>query len=146
MFLTLVLKVESQLLIPKYGGKSMKSKTTMMAAQYRLHEWAEQVRDCQNRPSGTSVSDWCAGRGITKADYYYRLRRVREACLESLPDEAQARQMVPVNSGLLQREERDGGNTEPGLYISTKGFFVRVTASTPMPLLAAVLEVMRHVE
>lgn len=43
MFLSLVSKVESQLSIPE-GDKSMKPKTTMMAAQYRLHEWAEQVR------------------------------------------------------------------------------------------------------
>lgn len=145
MFLLLVSKVESQLLIPE-GGKSMKSKTTMMAAQYRLHEWAGQVKDCKNRPAGTSVSDWCASHGITKADYYYRLRRVREACLEGLPDEASVQQIIPVSPGLLQREEGDGGNAEPGLDISTKGFRVRVTTSTPMPFLAAVLEVMRHVE
>jgi hypothetical protein len=27
------------------------------------------------------VDTWCAQNGITKANYYYRLRRVREACL-----------------------------------------------------------------
>jgi len=44
-----------------------------VAVQYRLHEWAGQVKDCKNRPAGTSVSDWCASHGITKADYYYLL-------------------------------------------------------------------------
>ncbi len=62
----------------------MGSATTAVAVQYRLKEWAEQIRECQNRPAGMSVIDWCAGHGITKANYYYRLRRVREACLESL--------------------------------------------------------------
>ena len=28
------------------------------------------------------VDAWCQEHGITKANYYYRLRRVREACLE----------------------------------------------------------------
>jgi len=28
------------------------------------------------------VDVWCQEHGITKANYYYRLRRVREACLE----------------------------------------------------------------
>ena len=28
------------------------------------------------------VDAWCREHGITKANYYYRLRRVREACLE----------------------------------------------------------------
>ena len=62
----------------------MSSETTLVAVQYRLQEWAAQVRECQNRPAGMRVIDWCASHGITKANYYYRLRRVREACLESL--------------------------------------------------------------
>ena len=28
------------------------------------------------------VDAWCQEHGITKANYYYRLRRVRETCLE----------------------------------------------------------------
>ena len=65
----------------------MSSATTAVAVQYRLQEWAAQIRECQNRPAGMSVVDWCAAHGITKANYYYRLRRVREACLESLAPE-----------------------------------------------------------
>ncbi len=36
----------------------MSSKTTMVAEQFRLQEWAAQIRDCQNRPSGMSVVSW----------------------------------------------------------------------------------------
>ncbi len=60
----------------------MSSETTMVAEQCRLQEWAAQIRDCQNRPAGMSVVEWCACNGITKANYYYRLRRVRKACLD----------------------------------------------------------------
>ena len=52
------------------------------AEQIRLQQWADQIRDCQNRPSDMKVDAWCREHGITKANYYYRLRRVREACLE----------------------------------------------------------------
>ena len=62
----------------------MSSETTLAAAQFRLQEWAAQIRDCQNRPDGMSVVDWCACNGLTKANYYYRLRRVRKACLEKI--------------------------------------------------------------
>ena len=55
----------------------MSSETTVVAARYRLQEWAAQIRDCQNRPEGMSVSDWCSSHGITKPNYYYRLRQVR---------------------------------------------------------------------
>lgn len=44
----------------------MSSKTAIVAAQFRLQEWAAQIKDCQNRPSGMSVIDWCACNGITK--------------------------------------------------------------------------------
>lgn len=123
----------------------MNSETTMVAAHYRLKEWAAQIKDCQNRPAGMSVADWCTCNGITKANYYYRLRRVREACLENFPKETLAQQIVMVEPALL-RHEKNNGDPETGLSISQKGFSVHVTESTSMPLLAAVLEVIRNAE
>lgn len=124
----------------------MRSATTAVAVQYRLKEWAEQIRECQNRPTGMSVVDWCASHGITKANYYYRLRRVRQACLENLPPEAPAQQIVPVNTCLLQQETQSGSGIQQGLSVSVNGFSIQVTESTPMPLLAAVLKVVRDAQ
>ena len=124
----------------------MSSETTMIAGQYRLQEWATQVRECQSRPAGMSVVSWCACHGITKANYYYRLRRVREACLEAIQKKMPVQQVVPVQPELLQQQEQKGSNAQAGLDISTKGFSVHVTESTPMPLLAAVLGVIRDAE
>ena len=59
----------------------MNTQTSLVAEQVRLRQWAEQIRDCQNRPADMKVDTWCAEHGLTKANYYYRLRRVREACL-----------------------------------------------------------------
>jgi hypothetical protein len=59
----------------------MNSQTSLVASQFRLQQWAEQIKNCQSRPAGMKVDTWCAQNGITKANYYYRLRRVREACL-----------------------------------------------------------------
>ena len=86
----------------------MSSQTSIMAASFRLQEWAAQIRECQSRPAGMSVASWCAANGITKANYYYRLRRVRKACLEHIQKEIPAQQIVPVEPGLLQREHKDG--------------------------------------
>ena len=60
----------------------MKSQTSLVAQQTRLREWAEQIRDCNNRPHGMTVDEWCQGQGITKANYYWRLRKVREELLK----------------------------------------------------------------
>ena len=124
----------------------MKSKTTMMAAQYRLHEWAGQVKDCKNRPAGTSVSDWCASHGITKADYYYRLRRVREACLESICGENLPQQIVRVRPEILRVDEKNSRDAQRGLAISIKEYSIHVTESSSMSLLEEVLKVVRHAQ
>ena len=60
----------------------MNTQTSLVAEQIRLQQWADQIRDCQNRPSDMKVDAWCWEHGITKANYYYRLRRVRKTCLE----------------------------------------------------------------
>ena len=124
----------------------MSSETTMVAEQCRLREWAAQIRDCQSRPAGMSVVEWCACHGITKANYYYRLRRVRKACLETIQTKMPAQQVVPVRPGLLQHQEQEDGNPQPGLDISIKGFSIHVTGATSMPLLAEVLRVVQHAE
>lgn len=123
----------------------MSSETSIVAANLRLQEWADQIRECQSRPAGMSVTSWCADHGITKANYYYRLRRVRKACLEHIQEEIPAPQIVPVEPGLLQRDQKDTPQL-PGLTISAKGFSVYVTEATPMSLLAEVLEVIQDVE
>ncbi len=104
----------------------MSSETTMIAERRRLQEWAAQIRDCQSRPAGMSIVSWCACHGITKASYYYRLRRVREACLEGIQGEIAAQQIVPVQPGFLHQEP-EGNSAQPGLDISIKGCSIHVT-------------------
>ena len=111
----------------------MSSETTMVAEQCRLREWAVQIRDCQSRPAGMSVVEWCACHGITKASYYYRLRRVRHAFLENIPGAPLPPQIVPVEPGTLQMHEKDSSHTQPGLDISIRGVSIHVTGTTSMP-------------
>ena len=124
----------------------MSSETTMVAEQCRLQEWAAQIRECQNRPAGMSIVSWCACHGITKANYYYRLRRVREACLESISGECLPQQVVPVRPEILRAGEESSADAQRGLDISIKGYSIHVTESASMPLLAQVLKVVQHAE
>ena len=59
----------------------MNTQANLVAEQVRLKQWTEQIKDCQNRPADMKEDTWCAQHGLTKSNYYYRLRRVREACL-----------------------------------------------------------------
>lgn len=62
----------------------MKSQTSLVVKQVRLQQWAELIKKCQSRPTGMNIATWCELNGISKANYYYRLRCVREACLEEV--------------------------------------------------------------
>lgn len=68
------------------GVMIMATQTSLIAQQTRIQEWAEQIRDCQSRPKGMDVETWCAQNNLTKANYYYRLRRVREVYLEQFQE------------------------------------------------------------
>ena len=121
----------------------MSSETTIVAAQYRLQEWAAQIRDCQNRPEGMSIADWCSLHGITKPNYYYRLRQVRKACLAALPEKAVPQPVVPVKAELLNP---DGPEAVPEVTINLNGCLIHVTETTPMALLSNVIGVIRNAQ
>ena len=48
----------------------MNSHTSLVAQQTRLSEWAEMIRNCQNRPQGMTIDEWCQLHDITKESYY----------------------------------------------------------------------------
>ena len=58
------------------GGNVMKPSTTTaittVKQKMKLREWAEQ--------------SWCAENGMNIKTYYYHLRKVREQCVESVPE------------------------------------------------------------
>lgn len=101
----------------------MSSETTVAAEQCRLQEWAAQIRECQRRPAGMSIVSWCACHGITKANYYYRLRRVREACLESICGENLPQQIVRVRPEILRVDEKKQQGCAEGTGHLHKGIF-----------------------
>ena len=120
----------------------MNSTTSLVAKQYRLNQWAEQIRDCQNRPEGMTVTEWCCLHGITKANYYYRLRQVRKTCLETISEEQLPQSIVPVPQEIMVLADE----TPPacGVDISVNGFCIHVTESTSPELLTRVLKVAAH--
>lgn len=122
----------------------MNSTTSLVAKQYRLNQWAEQIRDCQNRPEGMAVTEWCSLHGITKANYYYRLRQVRKACLETIPEEQLSQSIVPVSREIMV----PAAEAHPAslVDISVNGFCIHVTENTSPELLTRVLKVAAHVE
>lgn len=124
----------------------MKS-TAMIAHQFRLQKWAEQIKDCNNRPHGMTVEEWCAKNDVTKANYYYRLKRVRQVYLETIPEkEIPPTTIVPVSiadpSVAVSPTDVPAASSSCSLEITRKGFSLTVTSETSLELLGKVLKVM----
>ena len=126
----------------------MTTQTSLMAEQVRLQQWAEQVRDCKNRPRGMDVETWCAQNNITKANYYYRLRRVRKAYLDQMQTEQSNFIELPLPS-----EENVSVGTEnvpnpvPVIRIKTKeGVSFEVFSNASTEVLKYLIEVAIHAE
>lgn len=118
----------------------MCSLTTAVAADCRLQTWTAQVRECQARQEGMSVVAWCEAHGLSKSAYYYRLQKLREACLENLPLSTE-QSVVPVPAACLKKESE----TE-GLELFVGGIRVQVSPATSMSLLASVVQVLRDAQ
>ena len=129
----------------------MATQTSLMAQQIRIQQWAEQIRECQSRPKGMDVETWCAQNNLTKANYYYRLRRVREVCLEQI----QASEMptfvelpVPEKKEVCAEPVVETCFTEkvsPILRIKgNSGLCVEVFPDIPPTLLQQTIEAMNH--
>lgn len=116
----------------------MGSTTSLVARQYRLHEWADQICECNNRPSNLTVKEWCSQHQITVANYYYRLKQVRKACLENLPEEPASQSVVPVLSELMANV----ASVSSSLEVNVNHVSLRVTENTTPELLKMVLQVL----
>ena len=46
----------------------MRSRKSEIAVQLHLKQWAEDIRDCRNRPENVTVKQWCEQYGITKLE------------------------------------------------------------------------------
>ena len=120
----------------------MKQETSVVARNYRLQEWAAMVRECNSRPHGMTVKQWCLEHDVTPANYYYRLNEVRKACLETLPAESIQQQVIPVSQELFG--QKAVAPNISGLDVSVNGISIHVTESTSPELLKMVLRVVSN--
>lgn len=121
----------------------MKSQTSLVAQQVRLSEWAEQVRECQNRPQGMKADEWCAQQGITKANYYWRLRRVREAFLET-KDTSPSFVEIPKQS--LKEEDHTSSLKIVAVLKGSNDLSLEITDQASSTFLNTVFEALHHAE
>lgn len=119
----------------------MATQTSLVAQQVRLQQWAEQIRDCQSRPKRMDVETWCAQNNLTKANYYYRLRRVREVCLEQVQGTAASAELPKIPQTVTSDD------TVPLIRIkNTKGLSADIFSGVSPEMLRHLIGAFSHVE
>lgn len=122
----------------------MKSQTSLVASQVRMQQWAEQIRNCQNRPEDMDVATWCDQNGITKANYYYRLRRVREACLATIQESKPS--FVELPTPTVQKVEENPVGSVVATLHSPNGFTLEISNHASAEFIRSVIGAMSYAE
>lgn len=58
-------------------------KVTLVKSQLKLEHWRQVIAECQS--SDMQVKDWLEQNDISKDQYYYWLRKVREQAVKNIP-------------------------------------------------------------
>ena len=128
----------------------IKVNTRDYATEYRLVQWAETMRRCQE--SGKSKKGFCDSEGIHPNVFFYWQRKLREAACETLIS-AQKQAMIeaePMESNVPSGwslcetlpESTDG---EKEITIEINGFRVSVGADTDLELLKSICGMLRSI-
>lgn len=115
--------------------------TQKITKQFRLTEWSEAVEE--RIASGQTIDAYCEAKSISKATYYYRQKKVREAACPELPA-AQIGENVIVPAGWTQLAEAESVTaSENSLTIEVNGCHIQANAQTDPKLLAKICRVLR---
>lgn len=68
--------------------------TKLVASNYRIQQWAEIIQDRVH--SGLKVDEYCETHNITHNQYYYWLKKVREAAMANVPDQERSQSFVEI--------------------------------------------------
>lgn len=124
----------------------MKSQTSLVAQQTRLNQWAEQIRECNNRPQGMTVDDWCLENGITRSNYYWRLRKVREALLTVAENTANSTfvELKEPEVTSIPRKREEGTSSKIVAVIRTNQCSVEITDQASSTFLNHLIGAISH--
>lgn len=122
----------------------MNTQTSLVAEQVRLQQWAEQIKECQSRPADMKVDTWCAQHGLTKANYYYRLRRVREACLTACENAGAS--FVELQEPVVSPSDRTESITAAAILRTPDGITIEILNSASPELISNVIGALAYAQ
>lgn len=116
--------------------------TSKIVHQAKLNKWADIIRDQQS--SSLTVKDWCSQHQVSKDQFYYWKRKLKDKFVESqLPD------IIPISSKLEEPccTSCTTDTTVPTLssvIISINNISIEITDNTSELLLTKVIKAVRN--
>ena len=111
-------------------------KISEVKQEFQLQEWSGMLRE--QKESGLSVKAWSQDRGLAAHNYYYRLRKLRQAACTAL-EQAQPLQLAEVP--LAPKQE----DCQAKLRLTTKAGTLEIM-DADRSVLDRVLQAMLHAE
>ena len=113
--------------------------TQKVTTQYRLSQWAKIIQARQD--SGQNIKEFCQATGISRSQYFYWQRKLRNAACTELA--IQEKSVDPIPSGWIQLVPEQSPQMNSTLDIEISGFHISVNAGTDPELLKKVCRVLR---
>ena len=107
-----------------------------------IKQWSQLVKDCQNRPKDMTVKQWCDTKDIFKSNYYYRLCRIRKACLKHILDKSVSCQQVIEIPEKITQQFRSEISSDSSIEIN--GAVIHIKEDISESLLEKIIRVVSH--
>lgn len=119
-------------------------KTTVITHQANLNLWSGRI--AEQKASGLLVDEWCSQNGVSRNQFYYWKRQLKEACLDSmLPD------IVPITVPVTSQTPDNTSctthttcTTNSAIRITLPGIYLEVDNSFPTDMLLDIIKAVRH--
>ncbi|MDO5392414.1 MAG: hypothetical protein Q4F24_15160 [Eubacteriales bacterium] len=92
------------------------------------------------------VAAWCNQNGITKANYYYRLRRVRKACLASAEESGTSFIELQVPKAISEKVDSVVTQDVAAVLHSPNGFTLEISNHASAEFIRSVVGAITHAE
>lgn len=118
--------------------------STTVTKQLKLQHWMNIIRERQD--SGLTIARWCKENHVTPSNYYYWLKRVKQAACDSLPIKSSiACQLVPIPSAAQTVPIASEENPVYAVRISSGDITLEFTNDVSSTLLETTLKVLSYV-
>lgn len=113
--------------------------TQLVKQNVQLSQWAGIIRD--RNMSGQTISSYCSCHGITENQYYYWLRKLRTAAMDTCAIEFE--EIIPPKEASKAYTTKE---FQTQMQLQIGDIKISVNESTPKELLHLAMEVAKHVE